>query len=186
MSNLVEIDDSSLSDMRMEIIEALNIFLAHVKNTVTLMVSLVAGGVTIAVYILNNPLPDLPQEILWSFNGAVFFLLVVLSYLSEKICRRYYLIYCSNYIYYARVHPLRSNIDHPWVRDLELEQNMTPEMLEDENAANIFLDGTDSDGTSLKSSDPNSWHYYKLIMKVLGLAGILGFSFCVWRVVIAT
>ena len=104
-----EVCEGNLSEVRQEIQMALSNFHAHTKYTMTLMSTIVILAVGLLAYGLDHSDPAhqkvLPGlDTLMLVSGGAFLLLIPLAYVSEKICRRYYMIYASNYIYYARCH----------------------------------------------------------------------------------
>ena len=159
-------EEGDFSRIRSEILKALNAFHAHVKYTITLMTTLVAAAVGLLTFSIQNQ-PDY-VKVYSLISSVIFFMLLILSIVSLKICRRYYMIYASNYIYYARIHLRYNNVPHPWVIDLFRKQRLTREDIESDEAMDTFIEGK-------KSKDRNSWFYYRRILATFGLIGLIGF-----------
>ena len=165
-------NEGNLSESRLEIQMALGNFLAHIKYTITLMSTIVVLAVGLYAFALDHSGQDhsalLPAlHHVCFLTGTAFLLLLPLAYYSEKICRRYYLIYASNYIYYARCHIVHSTIEHTWVKDLFLNQGLDKESILSDKAVDHFIEGK-------KSKDPNSWVYYRRFLRSYILIGITG------------
>lgn len=84
-------------------IASLNTFLEHMKYTMALMSSLVAGGMALLAFLLKNApaKPEAsPTKVLVLVASTVCFVLVaLLAYMSERIVYRYYRyykVYASN------------------------------------------------------------------------------------------
>ncbi|MEO0454444.1 MAG: hypothetical protein AAFY98_09955 [Verrucomicrobiota bacterium] len=161
--------EAELSGLRNEILGALNLFHGHVKYTITLLTTVLAAIVALPAFTIRHPIFGLEYSLIVS--GLASVCLVPLSEWSRKICRRYYLIYASNYIYCARrVCDCPSRPEHPWIADLFLQQGLDSERIQTEDAAYDFMDAK-------HSKDPNSWRYYRKIINSFKYLGALGAVF---------
>lgn len=155
--------EEDLSLVRSEMLAALNIFLEHVKYTITLMATVLAAGVALFAYGLQAQLSVITERVLIVSAVGCGFSVAGLAVISERIVRRYYKIYASNYIYSARLHHRAGrDVMHPWVADLARTG------VKDVNAADAvdrFMSG--------RGQERHSWYYYKLIVWVLGIVGIV-------------
>jgi hypothetical protein len=158
------VSEGNLSEVRQEIQIALASFHAHVKYTITLMTTLIALALAIIAFGLQEREQHLPW-LMW-LAAALFITVPIASTWSKKICRRYYLIYACNYIYYARLHlRVMDQVKHPWVQDLMLNQGMSLDDIESDRAPDIFIDG------ERHPKDPNSWRYYRWILDSYAATG---------------
>ena len=108
MGSMNEKIEGILSLVRKEMMDALNTFLAHVRYTITLMSAVLAGGMAIVSYAIDNSIVYLQVV-----GVVILFVLPIFSEASAKIVRRYYKIYVSNYIYSARLHISYGQTSHP-------------------------------------------------------------------------
>lgn len=157
--------EEELSLVRSEMQSALNMFLEHVKYTVTLMSTVSAAGAALIAFCLQQQ-PDRTMVIVILLLAICCFLLVsILSFLSSRIVRRYYKIYASNYIYSARLHMSGEyRIKHPWIEDLK---NTGVTDIDSPNAVRDFMDVKNGD-------EKHSWRYYRIIIRTFRVIGIVG------------
>ena len=155
--------EEELSLVRSEMQVALNMFLEHIKYTVTLMSTVSAAGAALVAFYLQQ---DQPMGSAILAIAVVCFLLVsVLSFLSSRIVRRYYKIYASNYIYSARLHRAREPcIKHPWIEDLD---NTGVTDIDSPNAVRDFMN-------TKTGKEKHSWLYYKIIIRTFRFIGFIG------------
>lgn len=154
--------EEALSYVRSEVLSALNVFLSHVKYTITLMSSIVAIALALASFGIEQiNYADLCVTV----SSVLLFLVFLISVISKKIVRRYYKIYVSNYFYSARLHEYAENkTKHPW--NLDLIKSGFVENIHDDNAVEKFIENN-----SVK--EKHSWFYYKLFIACFGYVCIV-------------
>lgn len=164
-----------LLELRSEVSKSLELFHSHVKYTITLMTTVIALAFAMPAFSLKERPLWLPYFLLSS--SACFLLSSLIAYWSVRLCRRYYVIYASNYIYAARVYQeVDPAAKHPWLNDLYFKQGFTAESLMARGALDHFIEGNES-------KDPNSWRYYRKIIVTLLVFSVV---FCVLFFAIAS
>lgn len=164
-------NEEELSLVRSEMQAALNMFLEHVKYTITLMSTVSAAGAALIAFCLQQDGNRTTEVAILVLSAACFILVSVLSFLSSRIVRRYYKIYASNYVYSARLHGLDDRaVAHPWLEDLKKTGVKDPYS---ENAVKDFMDHK-------VGHEKHSWYYYKFIVRAFRFVGISGVGFVIY------
>jgi hypothetical protein len=162
----------TLSYVRSELLEALNVFLNHLKYTITFMSSICIVAFSIFTF-------GYKADRLFDVSTIISVLLLIMVYwisgISKKITRRYYKIYVSNYIYSARLHEIHGSTTHPWNKDI-YDCKMVVDIWSDE-AVDEFIESTDCE-------EKHSWYYYsKYIDFIRWFAPITGLALSVFYII---
>lgn len=156
-------DVAILNASRSDVFSALELFHAHVKYTISLMLSVV-GGVFAILAFAQRPEAIPMQDEVKILGQATLTLLPFLGFVSVFITARYYRLYVSAVVFCARLHRKAGVPEHPWLGHLSdkllaLEPDV-PKARRTAMARRVFGPG-------------HSWFLYSSIILLLGIAGLL-------------
>jgi hypothetical protein len=112
-----------LSSTRSEMYFCLELFHAHVKSVVRLMLSLIAAVTAILSLGLNGSIKTktpLHLSLVTTGGGLVLCLMLPFGIISTVILSRYYRLYVSALVYSADLHQAEGIGDHQWFRDIQM------------------------------------------------------------------
>ena len=162
----MEIDSQSLTAVRSELYRSLELFLSHVKYTVSLMFTLLTSVFAIFAFAASGSNFDfglLPTVRL--LGATILILLFPLSGLSIVIISRYYRMYCASLFFAAECHVKAGVPLHLYLREVAVPANLESLQSEDGAALRIAVNRR-------ARQWPRSWALYAALVALLGFAGL--------------
>lgn len=151
-----------LSATRRETHDALALFHAHVKSSVSLMFGIMTAVLAVVgVALQRNPSPKLLGVVL---HGAPLILLLIFpfSVVAVLVTGRYYRFYVAALVYAANLHEQEGVGMHQWFGEVK--------------ALKSTLGDTVDEGRLVRArmySWPNSWLLYALLIEFIGLTSVV-------------
>ena len=152
-----------LSSARQEMYNALALFHAHVRHTLSLMFAIMA--IIFGISGLGPGLTGAEQQMLGEFRligGIVLSLLLPLGIVSIFIIARYYKLYVAALVYAAELHESVSLASHVWFEDI---RNKLKSLSDDEAKQKLVRERT--------YGWPHSWILYSLLIAILSTASLV-------------
>ena len=163
-ANNVEFDTQLLSASRDEMYRSLELFLSHVKYTVSLMFTLMTAVFAIfAVALKGDITPSSYMPLVKTLGGTILMLLFPLSGLSIVIISRYYRMYCASLFFAAELHEKAGVPLHLYLKEVALLRKSESE---NEDALRQVVN-------KRARQWPRSWTLYAVLIGIVGLAGFV-------------
>lgn len=159
-----EINSQFLSSARDEMYRSLELFLAHVKYTVSLMFTILTAVFAVFAIALKDPAEVAPHMRVLSVLGrTILTLLFPLSGLSIVIISRYYRMYCPSLFFAAELHEAAGVPLHLYLREV---QDLKKGTVQTEDTLRQLVNRR-------ARQWPRSWTLYAVLVALIGIAGLL-------------